>query len=327
MRIEGSVVLIVALVTLAAPPSSEAQGAKAIPRVAFLGNGSAAFSGPLLDAFRVGLRERGYVEGQNIVIEPRFADGRPERVEGLVRDLLALAPDVVVAAGRQALSAFKRATESVPIVMAIISDPVEEGLVASLAHPGGNLTGLAFQNHDLTTKRLELLKEAVPRVSRVAVLWDSSSGINIGYKEAETAARALQLRLQLLAVRGAVDLEAAFRSATVGRADALLVLASPFLNANREAVVEWAVRQRIPATYEARTFVDVGGLMSYGPSFPDMYRRAATYVDKILKGAKPAELPVEQATEFELVVNLKTAKALGLAIPQSILLRADEVIR
>ncbi len=312
---------------LAAPLAAEAQQAEAVPRVAFLGNGSTSTSGPFLDSFRLGLRELGYVEGQSIVIESRFADGKQERLHGLVRELLALAPDVVVAAGPQALRAFKQATVSVPIVMAIIADPVENGLVASLAHPGGNLTGLAFQNDALTTKRLELLKETVPKVSHVAVLWDSTFGVISSYEQAERAARALHLRLQLLTVRGPADLETALNSATTGRAQALLVLASPFLNANRRTVVELAARRRFPATYEAKTFVEIGGLMSYGPSFPDMYRRAATYVDKILKGAKPADLPVEQPTKFEFVINLKTAKALGLTIPQSLLLQADEVIQ
>jgi putative ABC transport system substrate-binding protein len=311
---------------LAAPLAASAQQAKTIPRVVFLGNGSTALSGPSFDSFRAGLRALGYVEGQSILIESRFADGKPERIEGLVRELLALAPDVVVAAGPQSLRAFKQATTSVPIVMAIISDPVEEGLVASLARPGANLTGLAFENQALTTKRLEILKEALPRVSRVAVLWDPSVGGASGYKHAETAARALQLRLQILAVRGLADLESAFKSAATGRAEALLVLASPFLNGNRQTVVESAARRRLPATYESRDFVEIGGLMSYGPSFPDMYRRAATYVDKILKGAKPADLPVQQATKFELVINLRTAKALGLTIPQSLLQRADQVI-
>jgi ABC-type uncharacterized transport system substrate-binding protein len=327
VRSRALVVLAVAAALVAASLFVGAQQSKAVPRLAFLGNGSRSLSGPLLDSFRVGLRELGYVEGQSIVIESRFADGRQERIQGLVRDLLALAPDVVVAAGPQALRAFKQATVSVPIVMAIISDPVEEGLIASLAHPGGNLTGLAYQNQVLTTKRLELLKETIPRVSRVAVLWDSTFGVTSGVKQAETAARTLQLRLQPLAVRRPEDLETAFSSATTGRAEALLVLASPFLNANRQAAVESAARRHLPATYVAKTFVEIGGLMSYGPSFPDMYRRAATYVDKILRGAKPADLPVEQPTKFELVINLKTAKALGLTIPQSVLVRADEVIR
>ncbi len=312
---------------LTALPAADAQQAKAVPRVAFLGNGSAAFSGPLLDAFRGGLRELGYVEGQTVVIEPRFAEGNPDRIQGLVHDLLASGPDVVVAAGGPALRAFQQATGSVPIVMAIIADPAEQGLVTSLAHPGGNLTGLAFQNQELTAKRLQLLKETLPTVSRVAVLWDTSFGADTGHQQAEVAARALQLQLQLLAVRGAADLETAFKTASTGRADALLVLASPFLNANRQTVIELAAQHHLPATYEAKTFVEIGGLMSYGPSFPDMYRRAASYVDKILRGAKPADLPVEQPTKFELVVNLKTAKALGLTIPQSVLLRADEVIQ
>jgi len=327
MIVRAAFAAAVAIGLLAAPLFVGAQQSKAVPRVAFLGNGLTSLSGPLLDAFRVGLRELGYVEGQSIVIESRFADGKQERVQGLVHDLLALAPDVVVAAGPQPLRAFKQATVSVPIVMAIISDPVEEGLVASLAHPGGNLTGLAFQNQELTMKRLELLKEAIPKVSRVAVLWDSTFGVTSGDKQAETAARMLQLRLQLLTVRGPDDLETAFNSATTGRAEALLVLASPFLYANRQTVVELAARRHLPATYEANTFVETGGLMSYGPSFPDMYRRAATYVDKILKGTKPADLPVEQPTKFEFVINLETARTLGLTIPQSVLLRADEVIQ
>lgn len=310
---------------LAAPLIAEAQRATT-PRVAFLGNGSAAFSGPLLDSFRAGLRELGHVEGQSVLIEARFADGKSEQVRGLVRELLALSPHVVVAAGPQALRELKQATDSVPVVMAIMSDPVDEGLVASLAHPGGNFTGLAFQNQALTTKRLEQLKEAIPGLSRVAVLADSTMGDTSGYRQAETAARALQLRLQLLAVRGAADLEAAFALAARGRAEALLVLASPFLNANGRTVVQLAARRHLAATYEAKTFVEVGGLMSYGPSFPDMYRRAATYVDQILKGARPGDLPVQQATKFELVINVRTARALGLTIPRPLLLKADQVI-
>jgi putative ABC transport system substrate-binding protein len=309
----------------AAPLAAEAQQAKAAPRVAWLGNASVSISGPALDTFRVAMRELGYVEGQSIVIESRFADGKPERVLGLVRELLALAPDVVVAAGPQALRAFKQAPVSIPIVMAIIADPVEEGLVVSLARPGGNLTGLAFQNQALTAKRLELLKETVPRVSRVAVLWDPTFVVS-GHAEAETAARALQLRLQFLAVREAAELETAFNSATTGRADALLVLASPLLSAHRRTVIESAARRHLPATYEEKRFVENGGLMSYGPNFLDMHRRAATYVDKILKGVVPADLPIQQPTKFEFAINLKTAKALGLTIPPSLLGRADEVI-
>jgi len=317
-------VLIIGL--LLPPPTAAARQANAVPRVAFLGNATEALSAPLLNAFRSGLQELGYVEGQNIVIDARFVDGKPERVEGLVRDLLALAPDVVLTAGPQALRAFKQATASVPIVMAIIADPVEEGLVASLAHPGRNLTGMAFQNQALTAKRLELLKEILPEATRIAVLWDSSFGATSGYKQAEAAARTLHLQLQSIAVRGSADLEVAITSASNGRADALLVLASPFLNASRQTVVGLAARHHLPASYEAKTFVDVGGLMSYGPSFPDMYRRAATYVDKIIKGAKPADLPFEQPTKFELAINLKTARALGLKLPQSTVLRADQLI-
>jgi putative ABC transport system substrate-binding protein len=243
-----------------------------------------------------------------------------------VREILAQAPSVVVAAGPQSLRAFKKATTTVPIVMAIIADPVEEGLVASLARPGTNLTGLAFQNQTLTAKRLELLKEMLPGASRVAALRDSSFGLAHGNAQAEAAARRLQLQLQSIVVHGGADLETAFKSATSGRADALLVLASPFLNASRQNVVDLAARHHLPASYEAKTFVEVGGLMSYGPSFPDMYRRSATYVDKILKGARPADLPIEQPTKFELAINLKTAKALGLKVPPALVLRADQII-
>jgi putative tryptophan/tyrosine transport system substrate-binding protein len=324
MRDLLAVVLAVAAMT--ASWVAEAQQTKGIPRVGFLGNGSASTSGPLLEAFRAGLRDFGYVEGRNVIVDVRYVDGMPERVQPLVHELLALSPDVVVAAGPQPLRTLKQTTTSIPVVMAIISDPVEEGLIASLARPGGNMTGLAFQNQALTAKRLELLKEAVPKVSRVAVLWDTSFGLTAGYTQAEAAARTLQLRLQPLRVRRAADLEPAFASAATGHTEAVLVLASPFLNAHRHLVIELAARHRLPATYEASTFVAAGGLMSYGPSFSDMYRRAAVYVDKILKGSKPADLPVEQPTKFELAINRKTAQALGLAIPSSLLLRVDHIV-
>jgi putative ABC transport system substrate-binding protein len=311
---------------LCATTAATAQKATPIPRIVVLHNASAVAAGPLLGAFRAGMAQLGYIEGQNVVIDARFLDGKPEGVDEVARELLTLAPDVVVTAGPQSLLAFKRATTIVPIVMAIIADPVELGLVASLARPGTNLTGLAFQNQALTVKRLELLKEIVPKASRVAVLSDSNFGEISGYKQAEVAARTLQLQLHSIPVRRTADFEAAFVSATKGHADALLVLASPFLNPNRQTVVELAAREHLPASYEAKTFVDAGGLMSYGPNFPDMYRRSATYVDKILKGAKPADLPIEQPTKFELAINVKTAKALGLKLPSSILLRADQIV-
>jgi putative tryptophan/tyrosine transport system substrate-binding protein len=295
------------------------------PRVAFLGNGSPAVSGALLTAFKAGLQELGYVEGRNIVVEARFADGRAERVEPLVREIVASRPAVIVAAGPQPLRVLQHATTTVPVVMAIIGDPAELGLVASLARPGGNFTGLAFPNQVLTTKRLDLLKEAVPKLLRVAVLEDSTFA-DASYAHAEIAARRLQLRLQRLTVRRPADLESAFVQAVSGRAEALLVLASPFLNSSRQVIVELAARHRLPATYEARTFVEAGGLMSYGPSFTEMHRRAAGYVDRILKGARPADLPIEEPSKYELVVNAGRARALGLALPPSLLMRADLVL-
>ena len=295
------------------------------PRVAFLGNGSATVSGPLLTAFKSGLQELGYVEGRNIVVDARFAGGRADSVEALVREIVASGPTVIVAAGPQPLRALKHATASVPVVMAIIGDPAEQGLVTSLARPGGNLTGLAFPNQVLTTKRLELLKEAVPKLVRVAVLEDSTFA-DASYAQAEVAARRLQLRLQRLTIRHPTDLDGAFAQAVSGRAEALVVLASPFLNSNRQVIVELAARHKLPATYEARTFVEAGGLMSYGPSFTEMYRRAAGYVDRILKGARPAELPIEEPNKYELVINVRPARALGLALPPTLLMRADLVL-
>jgi putative ABC transport system substrate-binding protein len=307
------------------PRAAGAQPGRRPGRLAFLANGSAAASGPLLESLRTGLRDLGHVEGQTLVIVPRFADGREERIPGLVRELLATRPDIIVAAGHRALSALKAATPTVPIVMAIISDPVESGLVASLARPGGNLTGLAFQNRELTAKRLELLKETLPALARVAVLGDHASPAN-SFTEAEMAARVLQVQLQVLAIKGPADLAGALASAATGRAEALLVLASPFLFANRQTLVGLAARHRLPASYEAKTFVDIGGLMSYGPNFSDMYRRSAAYVDKILRGGRPADLPVEQLSQFELAINIRAARALGLSIPQLVLSRADAVI-
>ena len=250
------------------------------------------------------------------MVDARFADGRADRVDALVRDIVASRPAVVVAAGPQALRALKGATTSVPVVMAIVGNPVEVGLAASLARPGGRV---------LTTKRLELLKEAVPKLVRVAVLEESPLA-DATYAHAEVAARRLQLRLQRLSVRRPADLEAAFAQSVSGRVEALLVLASPFLYSNRQVIVELAARHKLPATYEARTFVEAGGLMSYGPSFIEMYRRSAGYVDRILEGARPADLPIEEPSKYELVVNAGRARALGLALPPSLLMRADLVL-
>jgi len=309
------------------PARVDAQVSTKAFRLAYLSSLSETDQKYSLAALRQGLRDLGYSEGQNIVITARYAEGKFERLSALAAELVAMKPDVIVTAGPQPAHAVKESTDTIPIVLAVISDPVREGLVASLARPGGNITGMSFENPELTAKRLELLKQAIPRVKRIAVLADATFGPTGGLRELQTAAPALGLELNVIEVRGPDDFNAAFRSARSWRADALVVLASPLLNAHRRKLTEHAARNRLPATYEVRAFVEAGGLMSYGPSFADMYRRAAAYIDKILKGARPADLPVEQASRFELVVNLKTAKALGLTLPPSVLQRADEVIQ
>jgi len=284
------------------------------------------------EAFRQGLRDLGYVEGRNVVIEYRSAEGKYERFPALAAELVALKVDVIVAAGSTpAALAAKQATRTILIVFASAADPVASGLVTSLARPGGNVTGLSTVGSELVGKRLEQLKQAVPGVSRVAVLWQPQGVLGERtrkdmLKEADVAARALGVRLQFVEARGPADFDRAFSDMTRARAGALTVLGSPtFLN-ERRRLVDLAAKNRLPAVYTVREFVDAGGLMSYGPNLADLFRRAATYVDKILKGAKPADLPVEQPTKFELVINLKAAKALGLTIPQSLLGRADQVV-
>ena len=311
---------------LVAPLAAEGQQAGKVPTIGFLLNQSEALGAGPLGALRQGLQELGYIDGRNIAIVPRYADGKLERLPALVKELIEMKPDVIVTAGPQAGRALKQATDTLPVVMAVISDPVAEGLVQSLARPGGNITGIAFQNTELTVKRLELLKQVIPKATRIAVLVDSTFGRSGGVPELQVAARSLGLELQTLEVRGPADFNAAFRSARNARAEGLVVLASPLLNAHRKSLLDHAARSRLPATYEFQSFVEDGGLMSYGPNSIDMYRRSGTYVDKILKGAKPGDLPVEQAARFDLVINLKTAKALGLTIPPSVLARADQVI-
>ncbi len=296
-------------------------------------SGAAPTSGqpsPLLDvdAFRGGLRDLGYVEGQNVVIEYRWSEGRGERLAELAADLVRLKVAVIVAAGTPATQAAKAATGTIPIVMTFVGDPVGSGFVASLARPGANVTGLSLLDADLDGKRIELLKEAVPGLRRLAMLWSANDpGMTLAYRRVETAAHALGLTLQDLAVREPGEFPGAFQAAAAGRAEALIVTAQPFTNRHRAQILDLVAKQRLPAMYTLASFVDAGGLMAYGPNRADLFRRAATYVDRILKGAKPADLPVEQPTKFELVVNLGTARALGLTIPQSILVRADEVIR
>jgi putative ABC transport system substrate-binding protein len=274
------------------------------------------------------LRELGYVEGQNLVVEYRWADGDIARLPALAAELVRLRVDVLVATTNPAVLAARQATSTIPIVFAASSDPVGTGLVASLAHPGGNVTGLSLVTPELSGKRLQLLRETLPQLARVALLWDAGNvGMADRVKETEAAARQLGVALHVEWVRDLAGLDRAFATLAQARPDAFLTTVEPFTGDHRQRIVAFAAQQRLPAMYEERDFVDAGGLMAYGPNLAANYRRAATYVDKILRGTKPADLPVEQPTKFELVINLKTAKALGLTIPQSLLRRADEVIQ
>ena len=309
-------------------PSAEAQQPKKVPLIGYLAAASLSANAARTEAFRQGLRELGHVEGKNIVIEWRYAEGKRDRLSALATELVRLKVDVMVTAGSGSTSAAKEATSTIPIVMAQDGDPVGSGFVASLARPGGNITGLSNFSLELSGKRLELLKEIVPKLSRVAVLGTSPSPNNAQrLREVDLAAATFGVKLQSLDVLDPKDIDAAFRAATKGRVDAVLVQASPVLNSHRRQVVELAVKNRLPAIYYRRDFVEEGGLMTYGVSFTDLDRRAATYVDKILKGAKPADLPVEQPTKFDLIINLKAAKQIGLTIPPNVLARADKVIK
>lgn len=311
-------------------PSAEAQQRTKVPRIGYLTAASLSSSTMSVrtDAFRQGLRELGYIEGKNIVIEQRYAEGKLDRLPALVAELLHLKVDVIVSTGPRPTRSAKEATSAIPIVMAQDTDPVGNGFVASLARPEGNITGLSTLAPELSGKRLEFLKEIVPKLSRVAVFGTSTYPGNAqSLKEAELAAGALGVKLQYLDVLGPKDIETAFRTATNGRADGVLVLGGPAFNRRRMQMAKLATKSGLPAIYFATEFVQEGGLMSYGVSFTDLFRRAATYVDKILKGAKPADLPVEQPTKFELVINLRTAKQIGLTIPPQVLYRADRVIR
>jgi putative ABC transport system substrate-binding protein len=320
------------LTLLAAPLGAEAQQAAKIARIGYL-SPNLATSPHLREAFRQGLRDLGYVEGRNLVIEYRDAEGKVERLPALAAELVALKVDVIVTEGGNTVGplAAKQATRTIPIVFASAGDPVTSGLVTSLARPGGNVTGLSSLSAELVGKRLELLTQAVPGVGQVAVLWLPGA---LGERtekemltEAEVAAQGLGVRLQFVEARGPADFDRAFSDMTRARAGALTVLPSNMFRREHRRLVDLAAKNRLPAVYFSREFVDAGGLMAYGANYDDLSRRAATYVDKILKGAKPADLPVEQSTKFELVINLKTAKALGMTIPQSVLGRADEVIQ
>jgi putative tryptophan/tyrosine transport system substrate-binding protein len=320
VRVALAVVLTLGL--LATPLSPEAQPVGKIYRMGILANVSGAW-GPLIE----GLRDLGYVEGQNLTIEFRSSEGQYERLPDLAADLVRLRVDVIVAPANENVVVAKQVTRTIPIVMAGAADPVGSGLVASLAQPGGNVTGLSLLAPGLPGKQLQLLKEIVPKVSRVAVLWNPTN--RAGHSllgELKVAAQSLGIQLQLLGARGPEELQGAFAAMARERAGALLVVSDGMFFVHRARVAGSAAKSRLPAMYGRREFVDVGGLMSYAPSHGDNLRRAASYVDKIFKGAKPTDLPVEQPTKFELVINLKTAKALGLTIPPSVLLRADQVV-
>jgi putative ABC transport system substrate-binding protein len=281
-----------------------------------------------MDAFRQGLRELGYVEGKNIVIESRWAQGKTERLPELAAELVRLKVDVIVTGGPAVNRFANEATVTIPIVLAFDNDPVGNGFAASLARPGGNITGLSTQYPEISGKQLELLKEIVPRLSRVAILGNSiQPGNPQALREVELAAKAFGVKLQYLDVLSPEDIETAFRAANKGHADAVLVLASQLVTSHPKQFAELAAKSRLPAIYWSSEFVEAGGLMAYSVSITDLFRRTATYVDKILKGAKPAELPVEQPTKFEFVINLKAAKQIGLTIPPNVLARADKVIK
>jgi len=320
--------VILTLVLLATPLAAQAQGPGKVPRVGYAFARVSSEDQHAWDAARQGLRELGYVEGQNIALEVRWAEGRYERLPALVAELVRLKVDVLVVGTTPGALAAKSATRTIPIVMYAVGDPVGSGLVASLARPGGNLTGLSLFNREISGKRLELLKESLPSISRVAVLTNPGNPIHaVFWKETQAAAQTLGLQVQSIKVRGPEDFDDAFTAAARGRAEALLVFDDSLTLGYRTRLVALAAKRRLPAMYGLREFPDAGGLVSYGPSNLDMYRRTATYVDKILKGTKPADLPVEQPTKFELVINFKTAKTLGLTIPPSVLARADEIIQ
>jgi ABC-type uncharacterized transport system substrate-binding protein len=328
MRKTGALSILFLVVLLAVAVIAEAQQPKKVSRIGFLTASSLSAVSGRIEAFRQVLRELGYTEGKTIVIEFRYAEGKLDRLPALVAELVRLKVDIIVSGGPQVTRAAKEATGTIPIVMGFDYDPVGSGFVASLARPGGNITGLSTLAPEISGKQLELLKEIVPRLSRVAVLGTSTQpGYAQVLKETELAAGALRVKLQYLDVLNPKDIETAFRAATKGRADALLALQSAVLLPQRTQLADLAVKSRLPAMYQASEYVEAGGLMTYGVNVNDLFRRAATYVDKILKGAKPADLPVEQPTKFELIINLKTAKQIGLTIPPNVLARADKVIR
>jgi putative ABC transport system substrate-binding protein len=318
-----------ALGILAAPLAADAQQAEKVARVGVLRSGSPSSAASSEDAFRQGLRDLGYVEGQNIVMEYRFAGGKRDRLPELAAELVRLKVDILVVAGVSATQAAKQATTVIPIVVGYAGDLVGTGLVASLAKPGGNITGSTEISPDVSGKRLELLKEAAPKTSRVGVVWYPRKGGSDEeeVRQTETAARRFGVHAQLVEVRDPKEFQRAYAVMTKQQANAVILIRGSFTDFHRKQLLELALKQRLPSMCEPAQWARDGCLMSYGPDYAHLWRRAATYVDKILKGAKPADLPVEQPTKFELVINLKTAKALGLTVPQSVLVRADEVIQ
>ena len=320
-------IILLALCSLLLAPCSavQAQQPTKVPRIGYL---AASSPSARQEAFRQGLRELGYVEGKNILIEYRYAEGKLDRMTELAADLVRLKVDVIVTTSSAPTRAAKEATVTIPIIMLQDNDPVGNGFVASLARPGGNITGSAALDPELSGKRLELLKETVPKLSRVAVLGDSTiPGSAQVLRETELAAGAFKGKIQYLDVLSPKDIETAFRAADKERADGVLTMTSPVLFSQRSQLVDLSAKHRLPAIYHQSQYVEAGGLMSYGASFTDMDRRAATFVDKILKGAKPADLPVEQPIKFEFIINLKAAKQIGLTIPPNVLVRADRVIK
>jgi putative ABC transport system substrate-binding protein len=327
-RLATSLILLLLAMPLGTATAKSPEKEK-VPRVGYISPGSPSDPARLrrFEAFRQGLRELGYVEGRNIALEPRWAEGKYDRYPALAADLVRLKVDVIVAVGGRASQVAQQATKAIPIVMSVVIDPVGSGLVRSLAHPGGNLTGTSMMAPDLVGKQMEMLKEAIPGVSRVAVLWNPDNpGGAPQLREAEAAARALGVRLQTLEARNAREIDSAFTAMSREQAGALVVLVDAIFTNQVRQIAELAAKRRLPSIYGQREYAEAGGLLVYSSNPFDLERRAATFVDKILKGAKPADLPVEQPTKFDLVINLKTAKALSLTIPSTLLLRAAQVI-
>jgi len=320
--------IVIATVLLTVAVVADAQQATKIPRIGYIGTNSPTTNAARIEAFRQGLRALGYVEGKNIVIEWRWAEGQLDRLPALTAELVRLKVDIIVSAGPALTRLLKDATKTIPIIMGFDNDPVGNGFVASLARPGGNITGLSTLAPEISGKQLELLKETLPKLSRVAVLGNSTlPGSAQALKEIELAGRGFKVKLQFLDVLNPKDIKTAFRAAVKGRAEAVLVLQNPILSYNRKQVIDLAVKNRLPVIYDRTEFVEDGGLMTYSVNIADLDRRAATYVDKILKGRTPADLPVEQPMRFEFIINLKAAKQIGLTIPPNVLVRADKVIR